>query len=143
MWLVCVWFVCVCVCVWSVHVVSLIFFRLSIFDTCVLRLTRVRARPYACLSVSRVCTVSYVAACGTFWLKSAGTVLRACCPLLQNGLAGAISLSSVKVVEDCLVGPPIGFVLQPARVVSHPAAVLDGQISARPHLGVGGCGPSV
>ena len=32
----------------------------SCYDTCVLRLTRVRARPYARLSVSRVCTMSYV-----------------------------------------------------------------------------------
>ena len=48
-----------------------------------------------------------------------------------------------KVVEDCLIGLPIGFALQPARVVSHPAAVLDGQISARPDLSVGGCGPSI
>ena len=30
-------------------------------------------------------------------------------------------------MEDCLIRLPIGFSFQPARVVSHPAAVLDGQ----------------
>ena len=49
----------------------------------------------------------------------------------------------MKVVEDCLSGLPIGFALQPARVVSCRAAVLDGQSSARLDLGVCGCGPSI
>ena len=40
----------------------------------------------------------------------------------------------MKVVEDCLIGLPIGLA---------PAAVLDGQNSARPDLGVCGCGPSI
>ena len=39
------------------------------YDTCVLRLTRVRARPYARLSVSRVCTVPCVAAYAVFLVQ--------------------------------------------------------------------------
>ena len=38
-------------------------------------------------------------------------------------LAGAISSLSIEVVGDRPVGPPIGFVLEPARVASHAVAV--------------------
>ena len=78
-----------------------------------------------------------------FWLKPASPVLRALLPTLLTVLVGAISLLSSKVVEDCLIRLPIGFALQPARVVSYPAAVFDGQSTARRDLGVCGCGPFV
>ena len=52
-----------------------------------------------------------------FWLKSASTVLRVCCQLLI-GFAGAITSFSIGAVGNCLIGPLVGFVLQPARVPS-------------------------
>ena len=62
-------------------------------------------------------------------------------PLLTV-LAGAISLLLIEAVDDCFIGLPMGSDFQPARAVSHPTAVLDGQISAQPDFCVGGCGPS-
>ena len=55
----------------------------NVYDTCVLRSThvRVRAQPRACKFVSRVSIMFYVTALLFFWLKSASTVLRACCQL--------------------------------------------------------------
>ena len=70
-------------------------------DTCVLRLTRVRARPHVRLSLSHVCNMSDVATCPIFWLlKSASTVLRACCqrPLAALARVGAILLVSIRDV---------------------------------------------
>ena len=56
----------------------------------------------------------------TTWLKSASTVLRACCQLLQSGLVGAISLSSLRLWKtassDCqsksLFSPHASFPIQ-------------------------------
>ena len=46
-------------------------------------------------------------------------------PQLLTVLAGVISSLSIEVVGDCLTGLPIGFPLQPARVVSYPMVVPD------------------
>ena len=97
----------------------------------------VRARPCAHMSVSRVCITFHA----TVYALFSGSCLQVpSCERVANSLsvpAGALSSLSVEVVEYCLIALPIGFALQSARVVSYPAAVLDGQSSARPDLSSG------
>ena len=64
--------------------------------------------------------------------------------LLWTVLAGAIAPLSIEVFGDCLIGPPIGFALQPASVVSSPVAVTRYVESHRDQsLVVCGCGPCI
>ena len=70
-----------------------------------------------------------------FWLKSASSVSRACPDSSDRAWSDLVAVD-LKTVEDCLIRLPIGFALQPARVVSYPAVVIDGRSIAPPDLGV-------
>ena len=107
------------------------------YDTCALRLTRVRAQPQASKSVTCVCIVFHATAYALFLVQ----VCERC--QLLTVLAGAIT-SSIGVDGNCPTGPPIGFALQPARVFPHPALVIPTRENTpRPEPGVCGCEPCV
>ena len=73
-----------------------------------------------------------------FWLKSASTVLRACCQLFDC----PCRIDHVVVDWTCWTsGLLVGFALQPARVPSYSATREDAQ--PRPEPGICGCGPCV
>ena len=73
-----------------------------VHDSCVLRLTRVRAQPQASISVMRVCIEFHATAHAFF----SGSSLHRLASVSQSltVLAGAISSLSIEVVEDCLIG---------------------------------------
>ena len=113
-------------------------------DTCVLRLTHVRAQPQASISVTRVCIVFHATAYALF----SGSSLQAeSCERVANSLtvlAESITLLSIGVVGNCLIGLLIGLALQPARVPSHSAPVIPTREDAlRPEPGICGCGPCI
>ena len=88
-------------------------FRDFLNDTCVLRLTCVRA---ALVHVHIIALLSF-----------SGSALQAQpCERVANSLfffAGAITSLSVGEVGNCPISSSIGFALQPSRIASHPVAV--------------------
>ena len=92
-------------------------------DTCVLRLTCVRAQPQASMSVSRACFIPRHCTALFFWLKSAIHRFASVSQLLTV-LARAISSLSIEVAQDCFIGLPSVLAFQPARVMLH-SGVLD------------------
>ena len=102
-------------------------------DTCALRLIRDRARPYACMSVSRVCTQFHGAA-------YAFLLAQVC----KHRLASVFTWLSIGVVGNCLIGLLIGFALQPGRVPSYPVPVSrTRENTPRPEPGVRGFGKCI
>ena len=131
-------------CVITASMWDIFFEKMDCYDTCVLRLTRVRAQLLASMSVSRTCFIARVAALLSF----SGSSLQA--PSSERAanslslLAGAITSLSIGVVGNCLIGLLIGFALQPARVRSSPVPVTPTRENTpRPEPGVCGCGPCI
>ena len=84
--------------------------------------------------VLRHCTALFLAQVCMHRLASVSRLLTV--------LARAISWLSIEVVGDCFIFLPRGIALQPARVVSFPAAVTrHAKNTQRPEPGVCGCGP--
>ena len=107
------------------------------YDTCVLRLTRVRAQPQASKSVTRACIVFHAIAYALFQAQFCTHRLASVLPTLDCSCKRGH-------VANYLIGLLVGFTLQPARVPSYSVLVIPTRENTpRPEPVVCGCGPRI